>query len=116
VTRDFAEREIERCRHSGDWGPRDLRHVLPYIALLQQKEGLGELKARFEGMRHPVLSAGLKLLAEGADRDEIVRQLTATADEALRRQEREFDAAIVGLAAIADGKSPREVGERLRKA
>jgi hypothetical protein len=60
-----------------------------------------------------VLPAGLKLLAGGADRDEIVRVLTATTDQAQRRQGRVCETAIAGLAAIADGKGPRKVGEPL---
>ena len=89
--------------------------MLPYIAGLLRSEGFDAVNDRLRGLRHPVLTEGLKLLAQEADRDEIVQCLTAVADEALRRAERAYQTAIAGVAAISEGKAPAEVADRLRR-
>jgi hypothetical protein len=113
VVRELSEGEIERSRHYGEWTPKDLGHLLPYIASTLRKGGVERLNDVMKGLRHPVLSTGMKLLSEKVDRAEIVRQLTVVADKELRRLEREYEKAIVGIAAIADGESPRAVGDRV---
>ena len=115
VVSEMAEREMDRARHSEAWTPESLHYLLPHIAGVMQSEGIDGVNDRLSGLQHPVLVEGLKLLAQKADRDEIIQRLTAVADEALRRAERAYETAIAGVAAISEGKAPVEVAERLRR-
>ena len=110
---EMAQDQIERDRHSGRWVPRQARVLVPYLASLACDGGL---EGALEGLSDPVYELAIRLLGEGAPRGELIPRLQEAADEETDRIAREYQTAIAGFAAIADGQEPREIGRLLTQA
>ena len=110
---DVARDQIERGRHSDRWTPGSYGALLSYLAAVIRDEGIEEARKAFDGVRSPIFGVGLRLLAEGVPKEQLVARLEERAEEALQRLSQEYRKGIAGFAAICEGKGPREVGERV---
>jgi hypothetical protein len=110
-----ARERIERGRHAGRWTPERgaFWELMPFLGMVTRDEGIDAVTGAFEGIREPIFEQGVRLLAEGADREEIVDRLQAVADRELKAVAQKFQMVIEGVAAIRDGEDPRAIGERL---
>jgi predicted DNA-binding protein YlxM (UPF0122 family) len=109
---EAAQGQIDHWRHSDRWTPRNGRHLIPYLASMGRN---GNLEEAAEGISDPVYERAIALLAEGASRGKMTRQLERVAEEEVDRITREYRRAIAGFAAMADGQESRKVGEQMRR-
>jgi len=108
-----AQDQIERSRHSGYWTPRDVKWLLPYLAVAMGEQGSEGAQEAFRGIRDPVLGLGLQLLAEGAPREELVQRLQDRAEEELHETRERYQQMISGMIGVLEGEDPRDIGDRL---
>ena len=101
----------ERSREDWICPPGLLRYLIPYLAYLIREQGVERTMEAFKDVRDGILWKGLQLIAEGAGEEEMSRELKAVKERVIGSTKINLDLAVQGFAALAAGRSPKEIHE-----